>query len=47
MSTATIADPVLVDDKVACKAAIETLATTTDQIGSYQAGRMIYFFKSV
>lgn len=47
MSTATITSPVLVDDSVAVKAAIETLNVSSDQIGSYQIGRMIYFYKSV
>jgi hypothetical protein len=47
MSTATITNPVIATDKVAVKAAIETLATTTDQISHYQIGQMIYFYKSV
>jgi hypothetical protein len=47
MSTATITDPVIATDKVAVKTAIETLNTTTAEIGHYQIGQMIFFYKSV
>jgi hypothetical protein len=47
MTTATITDPVIATDKVAVKAAIESLAVTTANLRSYQIGQMIYFYKAV